>query len=113
VHRGVGLALATLVLSVAAGCGEAEEGPLPDAGTKESSTSSPTATSPTLAMRAAGAVEHAYTRSGSYAIHVSRTYTVQFTIPGGPVTVENAFTIPGPDTVLPVGEIQTRVDSTG
>ena len=62
---------------------------------------------------AAGAVEHPYARSGSYSIHVSRTYTVQFTLPGGPVTVDNAFTIPGPDTVLPVGEIQTRVDSTG
>jgi hypothetical protein len=58
-----------------------------------------------------GAVEHAYLSSGSYAIHVSRTYTVRFTIPGGPVTVDNAFTIPGPDTVLPVGEIQTRVDN--
>ena len=54
VRRGVGLALATLVLSVAAGCGEAEEGPLPDAGTKESSTSSPTATSPTFAMPSPG-----------------------------------------------------------
>jgi len=63
-------------------------------------------------MGAPGAVEHAYTRSGSYAIHVSRGYTVRFTLPGGPVTVDTAFTIPGPDTVLPVGEIQTRVDST-
>ncbi len=62
---------------------------------------------------AAGAVEHAYARSGSYAIHVSRTYTVRFTLPGGVTTVANAFTIPGPDTVLPVGEIQTRVDATG
>ena len=50
---------------------------------------------------------------GQLPIHVSRTYTVQFTLPGGPVTVDDAFTIPGPDTVLPVGEIQTRVDSTG
>jgi hypothetical protein len=62
-------------------------------------------------LGAPGAVEHGYTRTGSYAIHVSRTYTVRFTIPGGPVTVDNAFTIPGPDAVLPVGEIQTRVDS--
>ena len=61
---------------------------------------------------AAGAVEHAYSRAGSYAIHVSRTYTVRFTLPGGPITEADAFTIPGPDTVLPVGEIQTRVDST-
>jgi hypothetical protein len=61
---------------------------------------------------APGSVEHAYVRSGSYAIHVSRTYTVRFTLPGGPQTVADAFTIPGPDTVLPVGEIQTRVDST-
>jgi hypothetical protein len=60
---------------------------------------------------AAGAVEHSYASGGSYAIHVSRTYTVRFTIPGGPVTVDNAFTIPGPDAALPVGEIQTRVDS--
>ena len=63
------------------------------------------------AVGAPGAVEHAYLAAGSYAIHVSRTYTVRFTIPGGPVTVPNAFTIPGADTVLPVGEIQTRVDS--
>jgi hypothetical protein len=60
-----------------------------------------------------GAVEHSYAGTGSYAIHVSRTYTVRFTIPGGPVTVDNAFTVPGPDTVLPIGEIQTRVDSAG
>jgi hypothetical protein len=63
------------------------------------------------AIGAPGAVEHAYDRTGDYAIHVSRTYTVRFTIPGGPVTVDNAFTIPGPDAALPVGEIQTRVDS--
>jgi hypothetical protein len=61
---------------------------------------------------APGAVEHSYALAGSYSIHVSRGYTVRFTLPGGPVTVANAFTIPGPDTVLPVGEIQTRVDST-
>ncbi len=61
---------------------------------------------------APGAVEHAYDRTGSYGISVSRTFTVRFTIPGAPVTVENAFTIPGPETVLPVGEIQTRVDNT-
>jgi hypothetical protein len=63
------------------------------------------------AVGAPGAVEHAYSRAGSYGISVSRTYTVRFTIPGAPVTVPNAFTIPGPETVLPVGEIQTRVDS--
>lgn len=62
---------------------------------------------------AAGAVEHAYERAGSYAISVSRTYTVRFTIPGGPITVDDAFTIPGPETDLPVGEIQTRVDDAG
>jgi hypothetical protein len=63
-------------------------------------------------LGAAGAVEHPYARAGSYPIHVTRTYTVRFTLPGGPVTVDNAFSITGPDTVLPVGEIQTRVDST-
>ncbi|MET0838646.1 MAG: hypothetical protein ABWY19_07695 [Marmoricola sp.] len=61
---------------------------------------------------AAGSVEHAYTRQGSYAIHVSRSYTVRFVLPTGPSTIANAFDIAGPDTVLPVGEIQTRVDST-
>ncbi|MCW2762295.1 MAG: hypothetical protein JWR85_2496 [Marmoricola sp.] len=63
-------------------------------------------------MSAAGAVEHPYASPGSYSISVSRAYTVRFTIPGGPVTVDSAFVIPGPATVLPVGEIQTRVDST-
>jgi hypothetical protein len=61
-----------------------------------------------------GAVEHAYTRQGSYRITATSTVGVSFTLPNGQaVNLPNAFSMPGEAVDLPVGEIQTRVDSTG
>jgi hypothetical protein len=62
---------------------------------------------------APGAVEHAYARQGSYQITASTTVGVQFTLPDGQaVDQPNAFTFTSDAVQLPVGEIQTRVDST-
>lgn len=61
-----------------------------------------------------GAVEHAYTRQGDYQITATSTVGVSFTLPDGQtVNLPNAFSMPGEPVELPVGEIQTRVDSTG
>jgi hypothetical protein len=62
---------------------------------------------------AAGAVEHAYATQGSYTITATSTVGVRFTLPNGQtVDLPNAFSMPGEPITLPVGEIQTRVDST-
>ncbi len=61
----------------------------------------------------AGAVEHAYTQQGDYQIRATSTVGVRFTLPNGQtVDMPNAFSMPGEPVELPVGEIQTRVDST-
>jgi hypothetical protein len=60
-----------------------------------------------------GAVEHAYSRQGSYDVTVARGYDLRFALPGGQVNVPNAFTITSPVATLPVREMQTRVDSVG
>jgi len=62
---------------------------------------------------AAGAVEHAYVRQGDYTITANSTVGVQFTLPNGQsVNQSDAFQFGSEPVVLPVGEIQTRVDST-
>ena len=61
---------------------------------------------------AAGAVEHAYSRAAATPSTCRAPTPSGSPCPAAPVTEADAFTIPGPDTVLPVGEIQTRVDST-
>jgi hypothetical protein len=62
---------------------------------------------------APGSVEHAYTRQGDYTITATSTVGVRFTLPDGQtVSLPNAFSMPGEPVTLPVGEIQTRVDST-
>ena len=63
---------------------------------------------------APGAVEHAYSRQGSYEITATSTVGVQFTLPDGQaVNLPGAFQFSSDPVTLPVGEIQTRVDSTG
>ncbi len=63
---------------------------------------------------APGAVEHAYGRQGSYEITATSTVGVQFTLPNGQaVNQPGAFQFSSDPVTLPVGEIQTRVDSTG
>ena len=65
------------------------------------------------AVGAAGAVEHAYVTQGSYTIRANSTVGVRFTLPdGSAVDLPNAFEFSSAPVVLPVGEIQTRVDST-
>jgi hypothetical protein len=61
-----------------------------------------------------GSIEHAYEAQGSYDITATSVITVSFTIPGGGrQDLPGALEIPSGATTLPVGEIQTRVDSTG
>ncbi len=58
---------------------------------------------------AAGALEHAYARQGSYDITTSTTYDLTFVLPGqGPQTI-GLTSPPSPPVTLPVSEIQTRV----
>lgn len=62
----------------------------------------------------AGAVEHGYERGGDYAVTLTRTYTISFTLPDG-----TAHTIPGVVSStsepypLAVGEVQTTVQDVG
>jgi hypothetical protein len=62
---------------------------------------------------APGAVEHAYAAQGSYDITATSTVGVRFTLPNGQaVNLPGAFEFTSDTVTLPVGEIQTRVDST-
>lgn len=62
---------------------------------------------------APGAVEHEYLQQGTYTITATSTVGVRFTLPNGQtVDIPNAFSMPGEPVDLPIGEIQTRVDST-
>jgi hypothetical protein len=62
---------------------------------------------------APGSVEHAYVRSGDYSITASSVLGVRFTLPNGQqVNSPAAITMASPAVVLPVSEIQTRVDQT-
>lgn len=62
---------------------------------------------------APGAVEHAYSQQGSYAITATSTVGLSFTLPNGQtVNVPGAFEMTSEPVNLPIGEIQTRVDST-
>lgn len=62
---------------------------------------------------APGAVEHEYVRSGDYSITASSVLGVRFTLPNGQqVNTPAAITMASPAVVLPVSEIQTRVDQT-
>ena len=64
-------------------------------------------------LGAPGAVEHAYSRQGSYAITATSSVGVQFTLPNGEnVNDPGAFSFTSEPVTLPVGEVQTRVDST-
>jgi len=61
------------------------------------------------AVGAAGAIEHAYGRQGSYDITTTTTYNLTFVLPG-----QGAQTVPlvapaSPAVTLPIREIQTRV----
>ena len=59
------------------------------------------------------AVEHAYARQGEYAITANTTVGVQFTLPNGQrISEPDAFSFSSEPVELPVGEIQTRVEST-
>jgi hypothetical protein len=61
---------------------------------------------------APGAVEHAYTKQGSYTITANSRVGVRFTLPDGQtVNTPGAFSFNSAPVVLPIGEIQTRVDS--
>lgn len=56
---------------------------------------------------------YAYTRQGSYTITATSTVGARFALPDGQaVNLANAFSMPGEPVTLPIGEIQTRVDST-
>jgi len=58
-------------------------------------------------------VEHAYDHQGSYDITATSTVGVRFTLPNGQaVELPGAFEFSSDPVTLPVGEIQTRVDST-
>jgi hypothetical protein len=62
---------------------------------------------------APGAVEHAYGRQGSYRITATSTVGVSFTLPNGQaVNTPGAFRFTSVPVALPIGEVQTRVDST-
>jgi hypothetical protein len=65
------------------------------------------------ALHQPGAIEHQYAAQGSYDITATSVISVSFTIPGGGrQDLAGALEIPSAATTLPVGEIQTRVDST-
>lgn len=57
----------------------------------------------------AGAVEHAYRRSGTYSVTVSRTYSVTFSLPDGQSASMDGFSRSSPALSLPVGEVQSVV----
>jgi hypothetical protein len=60
-----------------------------------------------------GAIEHGYETQGSYDITATSVISVSFALPGGGrQDLPGALEIPSAATTLPVGEIQTRVDST-
>lgn len=61
-------------------------------------------------LGAAGTVEHAYDRQGSYAITTATAYDLTFTIPGQGAQTVQLSSPPSPSVVLPISEIQTRVD---
>ncbi len=62
---------------------------------------------------APGAVEHAYLRDGSYSIVVTTRVGAHFTLPTGQrIDLPGAFEFDSTPVVLPVGEIETRVDAT-
>ena len=62
---------------------------------------------------APGAVEHAYDQQGSYEITATSTVGVSFTLPNGQtVNTPGAFRFTSEPVALPIGEVQTRVDST-
>jgi hypothetical protein len=66
------------------------------------------------ALHQPGAIEHQYAAQGSYDITATSVISVSFTLPGGGrQDLPGALEIPSAATTLPVGEIQTRVDSTG
>ena len=57
----------------------------------------------------AGAIEHAYTRQGSYDIATTTTYDLTFVLPGQGAQTVALTSPPSPPVTLPVREIQTRV----
>jgi hypothetical protein len=60
-----------------------------------------------------GAIEHEYAAQGSYDITATSVISVSFTIPGGGrQDLPGALEIPSATTTLPIGEIETRVNST-
>lgn len=64
------------------------------------------------AVGAPGAVEHLYERSGDYAVVLTRTYTVSFTLPGGgQVTVPGQVSQDSEPYPLQVGEVQSVVSA--
>lgn len=56
-----------------------------------------------------GAVEHAYSAQGSYAVTVSAGYQVSFTLPNGQDVTQQLTGRAGPAAQLDVGEVQTQV----
>ncbi len=65
------------------------------------------------ALHEPGAIEHGYDAQGRYDITATSVISVSFTLPGGGrQDLPGALEIPSAATTLPVGEIQTRVDST-
>ena len=60
-------------------------------------------------LGAAGAVEHAYARQGSYDITTTTTYNLSFVLPGQGAQTITLTGTPSPAVTLPVREIQTRV----
>lgn len=66
------------------------------------------------AVGARGAVEHAYAAAGSYAVTLTRVYTISFTLPGGQsVTIPGEVSATSPAQTLEVGEIQSTVTDVG
>jgi len=61
---------------------------------------------------APGAIEHSYSRQGSYDISTSTTYNLTFVLPGQGAQTVALTSPPSPPVTLPVREIQTVVDAT-
>ena len=59
---------------------------------------------------AADALEHSYTRQGTYDISTTTNYNLTFVLPGGGTQTVQLVSPPSPPVTLPVSEIQTRVD---
>ena len=55
------------------------------------------------------ALEHSYTRQGSYDISTTTSYDLTFVLPGGGAQTVQLVSPPSPPVTLPVSEIQTRV----